>query len=145
MDAIAGRALNGNNDDDDDRSSWSLNPCSYIISPAYWINYNQYITDYTFSLMLNATQDYSGTSCSNAVNILNNNNDQYHRYLLATELNSVWNGVLQGNCGSGGPFGAGHLVWPANSFNQYQISSVSALSYGTPPESASSDLLAVRR
>ena len=45
-----------------------------------------------FLAIIHNTEDYGWLTVAGAVAILNNNGDQYHRHLLAAELNAAWNG-----------------------------------------------------
>lgn len=63
------------------------NPCDSIFSPGYWKNYTNHYTDEEFLALIQKTMHYSGLSIDEALAILDDESDQYHRHLLSAELN----------------------------------------------------------
>jgi hypothetical protein len=102
--------------------------CGFIRSPGFWKNYSNHMTTTQFSAILHATQDYSGLSVSTALYILNNTGDQYHRHLLAAELNAAWNGD-ENNATPDGTFGAGIYNNPSSSLNGLTIDQINHMAY----------------
>ena len=81
-----------------------------------------------FLAIIQATQDYSGLSVATALSILNDTSDQYHRHLLAAELNAAWNGDVN-NAAPNGTFGAGIYNNPSSSLNGLTINQINHMAF----------------
>lgn len=116
--------------------------CQFIRSPGFWTNYSNHMTDSEFQAILNATPDYSALSITNAMAILSNGGDQYHRQLLSAELNAAWNNDLS-NPGAGGQLGLAiysNPSYPASSLNGMSVDSINHLAFTSNPSGAGADL-----
>jgi hypothetical protein len=120
------------------------NLCAFVRSPGFWKNYGNHMSAAQFQAIIAATDDYSSLTVAQALTILNNNGDQYHRHLLSAELNAAWNGNEQ-NAAPGGSFGTGiysNPAFPGSSLNGLTVDQVNHLAFTTNPASAGDDLLA---
>jgi len=111
-------------------------------TPEFWKNYDNHFTDAVFLTIIQATQDYSGLTVAQALVILNNNGDQYHRKLLTAELNAAWNGD-ENNAGPGGQLSLGvysNPAFPSSSLNGQTVQQINHLAFLTSPGSAGDDL-----
>jgi hypothetical protein len=113
---------------DQDCPVCSGNPCDSIFSPGYWKNYSNHYTDEEFLALIQKTMHYSGLTIDEALAILDNNADQYHRHLLSAELNVAADpGLGVGTYNSGSIGGA-------------LVLQVLDLAYNADPASAGADL-----
>jgi len=118
--------------------------CQFIRSPGFWKNYKNHMTDSEFQAILNATPDYSALSTRDAIAILSNRWDQYHRQLLSAELSAAWNNDLN-NPGAGGPLGLAiysNPAYPGSALNGMSVDSINHLAFTTNPWWAGADLWA---
>jgi hypothetical protein len=114
-------------------------PCSYIRSADYWKNYDSHMSSSDFLKIIQATDDYTQLTVDQAVNILGNYYDQYHRYLLAAELNAAWNGD-DNNPGPGGTLGSStYNIW-GSSLNGTTIHQINRSAFATRSQYAGYDL-----
>jgi hypothetical protein len=107
----------------------AINLCGYIRTPGFWKNYSSHMSTATFLSFIQHTQDFSYLTVSQAVTILSKNsgttymgipalngvNATFLKFLLAAELNAVWNGqdsapALGGQMGLGFYQGTGKTV-----------------------------------
>jgi hypothetical protein len=105
------------------------NYCGYIRTPGFWKNYKSHMTDATFLSLIQHTQDFSYLTVAQAVAILGKNSGTtnmgiaaldgtdatFLKFLLASEINAVWNGqdnaaALDGSLGTGFYQGTGKTV-----------------------------------
>src|SRR5262249_32288641 len=120
------------------------NLCGFIRSPGFWSSYQNHMSDAQFSAILENTQDYSGLSIAQALAILTDTSDQYHRHLLSAELNAAWNGDL-GDPLPGNTLGIGIYVnpaYPSSSLNGLTVNQIDHIAYLTSPDAAGDDLQA---
>lgn len=118
--------------------------CAFIRSPGFWKNYDNHISATQFQSIISATQDYAGLTVAQALAILNNNGDQYHRHLLSAELNAAWNGN-ESMAVPGGQLGSGiynNPAFPGSALNGLTIDQINHLAFVTNPADAGPDLLA---
>jgi hypothetical protein len=103
------------------------NLCGYIRTPGFWKNYSSHMTDATFMNLINHTQDFAyKLTLLQAVTILSQNsgtstvypgvNALDLKFLLASEINAVWNGNDNAP-GLGGELGAG--MYQGNTVNYW--------------------------
>lgn len=93
-----------------------------------------------FLKIIQATQDYANLDVQTAVGILNNNGDQYHRYLLTAELNAAWNGN-DNKAKPGGTLASGIYTASGSSLNGQTINQINHTAFLTTPQNAGSDLV----
>ena len=120
------------------------NLCASIRSPGFWKNYDNHMSDAHFLAIIQATQDYAGLSIAQALTILGNTGDQYHRHLLSAELNAAWNGN-ESMAAPGGALGGGiysNPAFPTSSLNGLSVNAVAHIAFTTSAGSAGDDLVA---
>ena len=100
-----------------------------IRSPGFWKNWNNHFTQAEFEALIAATAHYSGLTVAQAEAILDNTADQYHRHLLAAELNVAWNPEL------------GNAIYTYGSLAGMTVNQILDLAFNTDPNSASADLI----
>jgi len=105
------------------------NLCLLIRSPGFWTNWDNHFTQAQFEALIAATQDYSGLTLAQAEAILTDTGDQYHRHLLAAELNAAWNPQF------------GTAVYTEGSLAGMTVNQILNLAFNTAPGSASEDLV----
>src|SRR5688572_15276798 len=105
------------------------NPCSLIRSPGFWANWENHFTEAEFQALIAATQDYSGLTVAQAEAILTATVDQYHRHLLAAELNVALNPQL------------GTAIYTVGSLAGMTVNEILHLAFITDPTTASLDLI----
>jgi len=113
--------------------------CQFIVSPGFWKNH-----DAALMAILPATQDYSNLTFAQAHAIVSDNSDQYHRFLLSAELNTVWSGDPQ-NPGLGGRLGSAiysNPAFPNSPLNGMTVDAINHLAFISNPNNAGADLLA---
>lgn len=115
------------------------NMCAYIRSPGYWANYQNHLSDATSLTIIQATQDFKTLTIAGAVKILNNTKVQFSMFLLAAELNAVWNGN-DNNPGIGGTFGSTVYYYPGSSLNGMTVNEILALGFAADPKEPGTDL-----
>jgi hypothetical protein len=103
------------------------NPCDSIFSPGYWKNYDNHYTDEEFLALIQKTMHYADLTIAEALDILDDNTDQYHRHLLSAELNVAADP------------GLGIGFYEAGSFGGF-VSQVLDTAYNTDPADADADL-----
>ena len=107
------------------------NLCSFIRSPGFWKNYQNHMTAAQFQSLISATQDYSTLTVAQALAILNDTSDQFHRYLLSAEINAVWNGLTGAGAGTGGPLGSAIYHSPGSSLDGLTVEEINHLAAST--------------
>jgi hypothetical protein len=100
-----------------------------IRSPGFWKNWANHFTEAEFQALIAATQDYSGLTVAQAEAILSSNLDQYHRHLLAAELNVALNPEL------------GTAIYTVGSLAGMTVNDILHLAFITDPSTASLDLI----
>ena len=105
------------------------NLCALIRSPGFWKNWANHFTETEFQALITATQDYSGLTIAQADAILSSNLDQYHRHLLAAELNVALNPQL------------GTAIYTVGSLAGMTVNDILHLAFITDPSTASLDLI----
>jgi protocatechuate 3,4-dioxygenase beta subunit len=106
----------------------STNMCAFIRTPGFWKNYSNHMSEATFQAILNATQDYKGTTPAQAVTILSTNQPSFPKFLLSAELNAAWNGQ-DNSAAPGGQFGLGIYNNGTSSLNGMTVNEVVKLGY----------------
>ena len=81
-----------------------------------------------FLAIIHATQDYAALSVADALSILNNTGDQYHRHLLAAELDAAWNGDVN-NAAPGGTGDSAIYINPSSSLNGMSVDQLNHLAF----------------
>jgi hypothetical protein len=118
-------------------------PCQNIRGPGFWKHYRHYLSDATFQALLNATEDYAGTIPAQAVIILGNNRDKYHKFLLSAELNAVYNGQNL-NPGISRQLGKGTYgvhAYPKSSLHRMTVKQILHLAFRTDASHAGAALV----